>query len=500
MIVLLLLSFGAAPPAQRDVSLPEGAFAIAGAKEKGRLGVVDALAYWPDGKVLVMATRKGVHFLHLPSGRRHRFVPALRGHTTSRVLLDAFGYTALFVTGDGFMHAYDLRRSRAFPKFPTNGKPLALALSADGSTIARAESGGGKVVVRIWDSDSGEERSHFSVVSEDPKKAMLALSPNGRLVSVFVEDRIKGVVCSGMLRTKNFREVHTFGDAPVLCMAFSGDAERLAVVQEGIIKLYHGYMGGTRGEHLVKGLRAEAVAFSPDNRALALASPGDREKKLELFELASGGMRLTRTVPSKDGPPVLAFSPRGGSLATDGNEGKPIRWDLAGRYSTRGGATPDTLKALFSRSAEKGQKAITQLMGSPGRSVRLLRTQLRPARKPPDNETIEQWIALADDWDEKLAARAQKAIVDAGYLALSPLRVARWEVKDKEVRAGLERLIEEAGHPVSRRRLRNLRAVEALERLGTPEARKFLKELAEGWPTDELTTAVWRALYRMERR
>src|SRR5262249_3602555 len=158
--------------------------------------------------------------------------------------------------------------------------------------------------------------------------------------------------------------------------------ERLAVVQEGVLKLYHGHRGGTRGDYLVKGLRAEAVAFSPDNRTLALSSPGEREKKLELFELASGGMRLTRTVPSKAGGPVLAFLPGGGSLATDGDEGKPILWDMTGRYSTHGGATHATLDALSSRSAEKGQAAIAQLLASPGVSVKLLRSRIRPAKGP----------------------------------------------------------------------------------------------------------------------
>src|SRR5262249_58447072 len=49
-------------------------------------------------------------------------------------------------------------------------------------------------------------------------------------------------------------------------------------------------------------------------------------------------------------------------------------------------------------------------------------------------------------------------------------------------------------------RLRSLRAVEALEQIGTPEAQKVLKNLAQGAPGTLLTDEAKSALERLGRR
>jgi len=70
-----------------------------------------------------------------------------------------------------------------------------------------------------------------------------------------------------------------------------------------------------------------------------------------------------------------------------------------------------------------------------------------------------------------------------------------------EARKRMEDLLEKIEQaPVSGERRQVLRAVEVLERAGTPEARKFLKKLAAGRPGARLTEDAHSALARLAAR
>ena len=114
-----------------------------------------------------------------------------------------------------------------------------------------------------------------------------------------------------------------------------------------------------------------------------------------------------------------------------------------------------TLAGLSSRSGDRGGKAIGEVLRSPREAAGFLGKNVSPGTALLDEDKIRQLIALADDPDPAIAARAKAALVDAGYRALSPLRVARKEAKDATTREGLQRLIDEAGHPVARAVLRS---------------------------------------------
>src|SRR5262249_15599485 len=144
------------------------------------------------------------------------------------------------------------------------------ALSADGSTIARASSGDGKITVRVWALARGKEKACFSIPTKNPKRAALALSPDGKLLAAVLEDKEDGVVYSGLVRTATCREVKSFGDAPILCLAFSRDGKALAIVRKGAISLHDGLTGRPQKDILIKGLSADQAAFSPDGRSLAV--------------------------------------------------------------------------------------------------------------------------------------------------------------------------------------------------------------------------------------
>ena len=95
---------------------------------------------------------------------------------------------------------------------------------------------------------------------------------------------------------------------------------------------------------------------------------------------------------------------------------------------------------------------------------------------------------------------ATQARLDAlDYLAEAPLRMALSRKPplrvQEQVVARLEKFAEAVSSP---QRLRLLRAVEALERIGTPEATELLRELSRGARGAEQTREAAASLKRLE--
>jgi hypothetical protein len=122
--------------------------------------------------------------------------------------------------------------------------------------------------------------------------------------------------------------------------------------------------------------------------------------------------------------------------------------------------------------------------------VALLRAKLRPA--PPEPADLEQRVRrwLAELEDEQFAVR-QKAAAGLAALDLraAPALRERLRVTDsEEARRAITRLLDQIDQWVANpQRLREVRAVEALQRNATPEARKLLEELATGDASARLT-------------
>jgi truncated hemoglobin YjbI len=68
------------------------------------------------------------------------------------------------------------------------------------------------------------------------------------------------------------------------------------------------------------------------------------------------------------------------------------------------------------------------------------------------------------------------------------------------VRRRLESLLDSVEGPGEAEWLRDVRALEVLEHIGTPEARQVLKVLAEGAPEARLTQEAKASLERLARR
>jgi hypothetical protein len=129
--------------------------------------------------------------------------------------------------------------------------------------------------------------------------------------------------------------------------------------------------------------------------------------------------------------------------------------------------------------------------------VALLRERLAPAPRP-DAKRIDRLIAELDSDDFQTRQQAMAELEKLGESAAAALRRVAANSPSLEVRRRAEQLLARlmAWGP---ERLRVLRAVEALEHAGGPDARRLLKFLAGGAPEAWLRVEAEESLARLDR-
>jgi hypothetical protein len=201
----------------------------------------------------------------------------------------------------------------------------------------------------------------------------------------------------------------------------------------------------------------------------------------------------------------LAAVPGGKMLLSAGSDGTALLWDLDGLI---GKEKPVSLAAedldtlwqdLGGSDAAKALEAVHRLRLAPEQAVPYFKERLKPV-PPADAERIKK--LLADLESEQFAVR-QKATAELeklGDLAAHSIREALKGQPPLETRQRLERLLDKAEAPGGTAdRLRALRAVAALEQVGTADARALLEALAKGAPGCWVTLEAEGALQRLGR-
>ncbi|HMC64722.1 MAG TPA: hypothetical protein VKI65_07270, partial [Gemmataceae bacterium] len=131
-------------------------------------------------------------------------------------------------------------------------------------------------------------------------------------------------------------------------------------------------------------------------------------------------------------------------------------------------------------------------------NVPFLKKQLRPAASG-DSKRIAQLLAQLDSDEFASREKATQALLALGEQAESALRIALAGETSLEVRRRVEMILEQLEPSKSAVRLREFRAVEVLEHIGTPEAKQLLQALAKGAPEARLTQEAKAALERLGR-
>jgi RNA polymerase sigma factor (sigma-70 family) len=503
----------------------------------GHRRAVSSVAFLPDGRTLVSGswdgsarvwdTATGEERQHiLPGGDDDgdyelpgfAGVPASDGKTIATVQL------AWPIKGESFgviIRLWDRdagrERSRHFQKIG-NQLPQALALSPDGRAVACVPGTGAGSEVHLWDSATGKELSRVSGTSP-------AFSPDGKLLAT-VRGGKDGRGSFAVWEAATGKELCSvpMPEGHVYRLGFSPDARALVTASDvagrankNTIRLWpllHDESGksGSRlrvgsPRVLVEGLPypVQALAFSPDGRTLALPEDGGT---VQLLETATGKERV-RFGGHIGQVQALSFSPDGRRLASGSLDTTILVWDVTGRLQG-GHLRPAQLSAkerdelwadLAADDTGRAGRAVWALAADPALAVPLLAGQLRPvARLEP--EAIAKLIRDLDDDAFAVRVKARGELARLGALAEPALRQTLEKAPSAEVERAVAELLDVAEaqrkNP-SGDALRGVRAVEALEQIGSREARQVLKALAAGAPEAGLTQGARVALDRLER-
>jgi hypothetical protein len=425
-----------------------------------------------------------------------------------------------------------------------------MALSPDGKTLATGSYN--ETAIRLWNAARGTPLRRL----EGHRAGLfrLVFSPDGKtLVSAS-----NGHHPAQEAQTLRRWDVSTGAELPVPeqrrgdrgPLAFSPDGKYLATQRERlhIWEIATGRVVRQRDTPIHGNL---AVAFSPDGRTVAFVDSiefqGRSVGQLVLWELASDKDRL-RTEQPPDWPGCLAFSPDGALLATGDRRGAVRLWDGAtgesiglgeahdgrvesliftpdGRYLASGSADTTLLiwdvsvllakrprgsalsthdldrlwEELGSSDAARAAASIARLTAAPAQAVPLLRARMRPISAPAARR-MDRLLTDLDDSQFDVRERAAAELEKMGDLAEMALRRLQRGRPSPEVRRRVDGLIKKLEGPLSSaEELRTLRALEVLERLGTPEARTVLQTLAEGAPDARQTREARAALERLAR-
>ena len=245
----------------------------------------------------------------------------------------------------------------------------------------------------------------------------------------------------------------------------------------------------------------QRIAFGPTGTTLVTVGAAG----IQTWELRSSQAARTESAPASSDLTwtfALAVSPDGSKAATGCRDYTILLWDVKPPAEK---ATPltaaDSLAAwadLAQPDGAKGFAAVCRLTDDPTRALALLKDRLRPATVPPADE-VQKLVCELGSTNFQTRENAEKSLRVFGDRVEAPLREALKATESAEAKRRIEAILASFAllTPPEGETLRGIRAVWVLERIGTPDARQLLDDLAKGAETVRLTRESKTALGRL---
>jgi hypothetical protein len=213
--------------------------------------------------------------------------------------------------------------------------------------------------------------------------------------------------------------------------------------------------------------------FSADGRKLLSV---DRSGSIHVWEFATG--QQIRAFTGHNGLTTASFSPDGRYIVGASSDAPILIWDVYGHKAKPAFAADRIWNDLANeKSPAAAFGAVRELCASPKEAIELLKEKLKP--ETIDQKAIDKLIKELSAARFPVRETASAELVKLGESILPLLRKTLESATEAESRQRLTAIIAQL-EELSPKKLQTQRAMDALEHLGTPEAKEHLETLSQG--------------------